>query len=80
MPWKVLDATSQKGIRVTFNDGKIEDFMHSGGIKFSAQVWTGVSDDITNGELAIGYWDSDGEWQYHANFRPTSYAYVKIIM
>lgn len=81
MAWKSLDATDHKGIRVTFKDGKTEDFLHSGGIKFSAQVWRAeYTVDKTDGLMTVGYWDSDGDWQYQASFPAGSYAFVRIIM
>jgi hypothetical protein len=81
MPWKTIDARSQKGIRVSFKNGKVEDFLHSGVIKFSAQVWVATYlADKSNGELTVGYWDSKGVWQIQASFPPGSYAFVRAIM
>ncbi len=81
MAWKSLDATDYKGIRVTFKDGKTEDFLHSHGIKFSAQVWRAeMLVDKTDGKMNVGYWDSDGDWEYWAEFPAGSYAFVRIIM
>lgn len=81
MPWNQLDARSHKGIRVTFKDGKVEDFLHSGRIKFSAIVWdSNYSTDKSHGELRIGDWDSEGKWRDSASFPSGSYAFVKIIV
>jgi hypothetical protein len=81
MPWRQLDASPHKGIRVTFKDGKVDDFLHSGGVKFSAQVWESeYARDKTDGQMMIGDWDSKGNWQIVASFPPGSYAFVKIIM
>jgi hypothetical protein len=81
MPWKTIDARSQKGIRVSFKNGKVEDFVHSGGLKFSAQVWQAeYLADKSDGQLSIGYWDSKGVWQTQASFPPGSYAFVRAIM
>ena len=81
MPWRLLDARSHKGIRVTFKDGKTDDFLHSGGIKFSAQVWKAeYISDKTDGAMDIGYFDSERKWQDLAHFPAGSYAFVKVIM
>jgi hypothetical protein len=80
MAWKTLDATSHKGIRVTFKNGKDEDFIHYGGYEFSAQVWGGTPEDTQNGELSIGYWDSEGVWVRIANFQPGAYDVVRILL
>ena len=81
MPWEQLDATDHKGIRLTFKDGKTEDFLHSGGIQFSAQVWQAErASDKTDGQMMIGDWDSEGVWHAVASFPAGSYAFVKIVM
>jgi hypothetical protein len=81
MPWNQLDARSHKGIRVTFKDGKVDDFLHSGGVEFSALVWNATySTDKSHGDLRIGDWDSEGKWHDSASFPAGSYAFVKIIM
>ena len=80
MPWKIIDARSQKGIRVSFKNGKVEDFVHAGGIKFSAQVWQAeYLADKSDGQLEVGYLDSKGNWQTQASFPPGSYAFVRAI-
>jgi hypothetical protein len=80
MPWKALDARSQKGIRVTFKDGTVDDFINSGGIFFSAQIWQSeYTDDKTDGNMTVGDWDSDGKWQVKASFPTGSYSFVKVI-
>ena len=81
MPWQVLDARSYKGLRVTFKDGKVDDFINSGGVEFSAQVWQSEStSDKSNGDMTIGDWNSEGKWQIVASFPAGSYAFVKIVM
>lgn len=81
MPWNVLDGRVGKGIRVTFKDGKTEDFIHTATIKYSAQVWSPeFLNDKTAGAFTVGYWGSDNQWKPQASFPEGSYTFVRVIM
>ena len=86
MPSKLISGGD--GIRITFKDGKVEDFVNQDEIVYFAEVWISErTDDKTSGELSVGFWDfstkTEGEEvdpDYAAFFQAGSYAFVRTIV
>jgi hypothetical protein len=81
--WKQIDSESVpggKGIRITFKNGSVEEFLNFGKVKYVAQIYNSEwANDEAENNCQVGYYNDLGKWVLQANFPNGSYQYVRVI-